>query len=541
MSDGMDTRISLLKRINPRMGASVERVRDRVESNAQTQSVSQPGTVASQSTSPPLVFSGGRWVAPATSTVAPVPVTPTPVAPVTPTPPPLVFHGGRWVDPTTVPEQQYRIAPMAFQQQLEPGMAARIERYRSVDTGQTYVLGSGSHIFHGGRWRRSVVSGEELKAIRKREMEEYNVLYTSALGLKPYQYVRETKTGYSIETDLEAKASYEWERSSPIQKTVRAMTVGITQFPRFYLGGFLDTEQYGKDLVVEESQVWSKVKSGDWKAAYVYTGTSPLAQEAAFLGIMKGAGWVARPVARGLIRGSAHVGGKIVRFAGVSTSKVVSKIGASRFVSTGAKEVGKRTYQWAAHGYKFGSRLVPGGARQVSRVPLKTGMERMSKTIVTGGKHRLERVWMSPTQQAVAKVGIAKKLAAKPVMDMPFPKSGHDVVFTQTGSWKLKGTTLTQKIATSTTKYVDPDPWIIGDKTINWFGITDIGTKYGGFVRELPKNLSSTIDDVVSGSYTTKLKPYEGRFRVFPDPVSSRACTGRHGSRRCPRIPARSG
>ena len=113
---------------------------------------------------------------------------------------------------------------------------------------------------------------------------------------------------------------------------------------------------------------------------YGEVATSPAMVEVYTLGAVKGLGMVARPLVRGAIRSGVSVGAKTLRFAKIPISKIpyIAKLGNHKVV--------KRSYQWAAHGYKFGTRLAPGGAKQVSRIPFKTALNifgRSSKIWVT--------------------------------------------------------------------------------------------------------------------------------------------------------------
>jgi len=427
---------------------------------------------------------------------------------------------------------------------LEPQMDLYRQRWKDVDVTMDY-----ENIETG-----EIITGEKLKKIRKQEYEDFNELYTDALKLKPYHRIKKTDTGFEKYTDQFEKAQFEWEQLEWWQQAGKAFFVGATQWPETIarapvirdiplIGAGKGYDDYGKELAIQESVTWEHAKQARKGMEYQVSGLmsgdknkyakgvimqtdfakdvvlSPAMMEVYGYGGFKVLSAAARPVTRGVIRGLTNVGSKTLRFSGSSLSRIpiLSKIAKT--------EVGIRSYQWATQGYKFGKRLAPGGAKDISRIYIGKS-EIMSKTVVEGGK-KIERIWMSPAQQRTANIALAKKLMEPATIDIPFPKSGSDVIFTKTGSWQMKGNKLFRNITTFSSGYKEP---VINK---NWFisAVDDIG--FTGYSKKFGSKTIGYIDDI-SGDYVTRLKPYEARFRVFPESkmILDKTIVDKYGSRR---------
>ena len=325
--------------------------------------------------------------------------------------------------------------------------------------------------------RRLDIEISKHKSQAEKGYESAQEQYIKALGLKPYERVREVYKetpsgkkvellGFQISTDVEAKAQQEWkELGKPksiwdigsklvtgytIPQAGKAAYVGATQWPATLWESFTSpitgkpAKEYGKELVEWEAGTWEQAKSKDYLGFIGSTLTTPAMIEVYMLGLMKGASVVARPASRAGIRAGVHVASKASRFAGIPASKIVSKIPyGSKLISPGFKTVAKRSYQWGAKGYKFGYRLAPGSTQPIRRTAL-SGLfpEEHITQKLTYGKS-FERAWMSPVAQKAA----AKRLASKLGLyhsELTFPKA-TDVTGVSRYSTVMKETRLVGK------------------------------------------------------------------------------------------------
>jgi len=187
-----------------------------------------------------------------------------------------------------------RYSRSALRTETEMGMEARWKAYEDVDVDKDYFVDTGmprgAYFFpfvQASKEKTYVVSGEELKQIRKEELEEYNKYWTWAHKLKPYEYVWKKPTGWEIETDVVAKAKSEWdEAGKPLniwdiglkkitglsaRQTTKAAFVTFTHWPETIfrapiikdiplIGAGKGYDTYGKELAAWESYEWGKAK-----------------------------------------------------------------------------------------------------------------------------------------------------------------------------------------------------------------------------------------------------------------------------------------
>lgn len=331
-------------------------------------------------------------------------------------------------------------------------------RYIHPKTGEpTHLLGR--HI----KSMYLVPHAEQSKKIYLQEKKGY----FKALDLPHSATIKETPTGYIVQRDIQAEQQTDWERLSGVQQVGKAAYVGLTQWPGTLWEAFTSpitgkgVKEYSKELVLWEAGTWEQAKGihkGESPWAFIgSTLTTPAVIEAATLGIFKGAGILARPVARAGIRTGARFAGRIAM--AIPDEKLYSHF-AKKLVES---PLGKRIWEWSAKGYKFGYRLAPGGTRPIRKV-LDMGKylrgEKITQKLISG--RSLERVWLSPSARKFAQEDIAKRIGKR--ISIGFPKKDDMVMSVLKQDTRLVGKKLVTYQKTFYTGYT-PLPKIAG-KTI---------------------------------------------------------------------------
>ena len=160
----------------------------------------------------------------------------------------------------------------AFLSMTESELDLRLKEYREIDVTAQYKMSDSGKI----------ISGEKLKKIRKQELLDYNELYMTAKGLKPYQTVKEEKGQYYFQTNYKDKANYEWEQLSDpllgdnVFGTLEMIVMGITS------GGKASSiKQYGKAFGASvlkgtyDPGFWIAAVQGEG-SAYLYEKEAPM-------------------------------------------------------------------------------------------------------------------------------------------------------------------------------------------------------------------------------------------------------------------------
>jgi hypothetical protein len=258
-----------------------------------------------------------------------------------------------------------------------------------------------------------------------------------AKTMPSYITPKKTEKGWEFHVDIVKKQREEWKKLSPGIQTGKTLFVAFTHWPQtLWEAGTSPltgktAKQYQKELITWEHMTWQQAKKKDWGGLAISTITSPAVIEAVTLGALKGLSLVAKPIASRVLSATFKATTKtygtmskilpeekiLFKFKGKPVIQQFYKTKSGMYI----KGMSKKMYQWTYKGYKWGHRLAPSGVKPLRETVTTKLFEHAKITQKLTYGEKIERAWLSPQAQKLAKKALQKKLTAP--VKITFPTS----------------------------------------------------------------------------------------------------------------------
>jgi len=247
---------------------------------------------------------------------------------------------------------------------------------------------------------------------------------------------------------------------------------------------------------------------------------NPMAQEIYFAGAASIIGKAASPVTKSIIKTGVKSYSKVSGF--IPEESIYGKVFKKTAQGVIKTDVGENVYKWAVKGYKPGLRLATAtGSKPPVRDSFRQGddiVEWMSKKTFEGGGGKLKRVFISPKEYTGAQKFLQTAKTSKPKISINFPRAD---IYRGVGSLQMdfSRTTTTVKGLFEprivTTTYSGSITRNIGVKLPTLADDVTKLSKYSGYEFDIAKKgITTSIDDIFTGTGITPLKPYKARYLI---------------------------